>query len=67
MALALSSLQTGHIYRIKNYGEVIDFEVVNIRPDYDFEVKHIHTLEKFLLSEITRYGKGADYDLREIH
>ena len=65
MALALSSLQTGHTYRIRNYGEDIEFEVIDIRADADIEVKHLQTLEKFLISEITKYGKGADYDLRE--
>lgn len=66
MALALNSLQQGHIYMIRNYGEEIEFEVIDIRSDSEIEVKHLHTLEKFLLSEITRYGKGMDYDLREI-
>ena len=66
MALALSSLQQGHLYMIRNYGEEIEFEVIDIRSDSEIEVKHLHTLEKFLLSEITRYGKGDDFDLREI-
>ena len=66
MALSLSSLQTGHTYRIRNYGEEIEFVVIDIRADRDIEAKHLQTLERFLLSEITRYGKGPDYDLREI-
>ena len=61
-----SDLQTGHSYIIRNYGEEVEFEVVDIRADGDIKARHLHTLEIFLLSEITRYGKGKDFDLQEI-
>ena len=66
MPLSLSSLQTGHNYRIRNYDEEIEFVVLDLQADGDVKVRHLHTLEEFLLSEITRYGKGRDYDLQEI-
>jgi hypothetical protein len=66
MPLAWSSLQTGHLYNIRNYGEEVEFEVVDIKADGDIMARHRHTLEIFLLSEITRYGKGKDFDLQEI-
>ena len=66
MPLALSSLQTGHTYLIRNYDEVVEFQVVDIQADGDIKARHLHTLEIFLLSEITRYGKGKDYDLQEL-
>jgi len=66
MPLALSSIQTGHSYTIRNYGEEVEFEVIDIRGDGDIKAKHLHTREIFLLSEITRYGKGKDYDLQEL-
>lgn len=66
MALALSSLQTGHTYIIKNYGEEVEFQVVDIRSDGEVQVRNLHSMDIFLLSEITRYGKGKDYDLREL-
>ena len=66
MALAISSLQTGHRYIIQNYGEKVEFEVVDLQDDGDVKARHLLTLEVFMLSEITRYGKGDDYDLQEI-
>ena len=66
MPLAISSLQTGHRYVIKNFGAEVEFEVVDIRADGDIQARHIHTLDLFLLSEITRYGKSEDFDLEEL-
>ena len=66
MPLALSSLQTGHSYIIKNYGEEVEFQVVDIRSDGEVQVRNKYSMEIFLLSEITRYGKGKDYDLQEL-
>lgn len=66
MPLALSSLQTGHSYIIKNYGEEVEFQVVDIKSDGEVEVRNLFSMEIFLLSEITRYGKGHDYDLQEL-
>ena len=67
MPLALSSLQTGHSYIIKNYGEEVEFQVVDIKSDGEVEVRNLYSMEIFLLSEITRYGKGKDYDLQELN
>jgi hypothetical protein len=32
----------------------------------DFEVKDIHTLERFLLKDLIRFGRGPDFEVREI-
>lgn len=66
MALAISSLQTGHHYSIQNFDEKVDFEVLDLQDDGDVKARHLHTLEVFMLSEITRYGKSKDFDLQEI-
>ena len=66
MPLAYSSLQTGHSYCIRNHGEEVEFEILDIQADGDIKVRHLQTLDIFLLSEITRFGEGKDYDLQEI-
>ncbi len=67
MPLSLENLQTGHKYFIRNYGDEIEFEVLDVKPNGDHKVRHLHTLEVFSISEITRYGLGDDYDLDEIN
>ena len=67
MPLSLDNLQTGRKYLMRNYGEEVEFKVLDVRPHGDHKVRHLHTLEVFSISELTRYGKGDDYDLEEIN
>jgi hypothetical protein len=52
---------------VVNFGERIEFVVLEIFPGDRVKVQNIHTLEVFWLEEITRYGKGKDFDLTEIY
>ncbi|MEQ9299859.1 MAG: hypothetical protein RIF33_14895 [Cyclobacteriaceae bacterium] len=63
--IAYSSLRSGKRYRLKNHGETFDFTITDITSN-DFHLKDIHTLEMYLLSDLTRYGKGADFSIWEI-
>ena len=65
MPLAINSLRVGHVYLIRNYDEEKKFLLVKITPDDRYIAKDFETLEIFDLDEITRYGKGKDYDLIE--
>jgi hypothetical protein len=67
MPIAIDTLRVGKRYLIKNYGEINKVEVMERTAEGDFIVKDLLTLEKFRLSEITRYGKSKDYDLYEIN
>ncbi len=66
MSLAFSSIRVGKKYRLTNYGEVAEFEVLESLGRSDFGVKDLHTLEKYRMSELVKYGKGKDYSLWEI-
>ncbi len=66
MALSFDNLQTGHNYFLRNYGEETSFVVLDILDDGNLKVKHLETLEIFMLHELIRYGRGNDYDLFEI-
>ncbi|MEM8569235.1 MAG: hypothetical protein AAGF85_22470 [Bacteroidota bacterium] len=63
--IAYSSLRAGKRYRLTNYGEQFEFTLVDI-GESDFELKDIHTLESYHLSDLTRYGKGEDFSIWEI-
>ena len=64
--LSLTSLRAGHKYWIQNFGEKLEFEILEILYPQDFVVKDLHTLEIFRLSDITRFGKGKDYEIRDL-
>jgi hypothetical protein len=66
MAISFDVLRTGKHYRLINYGEVHEFVIENILANCDFKVKDLHTLERFHLKELVKYGTGKDYQLEEI-
>lgn len=66
MSLAFSSIRVGKKYRLTNFGEVSEFEVLETFGRSDFGLKDLHTLEKYHMSELVKYGKGKDYSLWEI-
>ncbi len=66
MSLALSSIRVGKKYRLTNFGEVSEFEVLETLGRGNFKLKDINTLEKYAMIELIKYGKGKDYSLWEI-
>ena len=64
--LSFDVLRVGKKYRLINFGEVNEFVVEQILASGDFRVKNIHTLEQFLLKDLIRYGKGKDFEIREL-
>lgn len=64
--LSFDVLRVGKKYKLINYGEVNEFVVEYILANGDFKVKNIHTLERYLLKDLIKYGKGNDLEIREI-
>ena len=67
MAMAYDTLRVGRTYRLTNYGEKREFEVVRRLSDRNYLLKDKLTLERYELSELVCYGVGKDYDLDEIN
>lgn len=63
--LAYSSLRAGKKYWLKNYGEKFEFEILEIVSPREFLLKDLHTLENYYMSDLTRFGKGEDFEIRE--
>lgn len=63
--LSIDNLRKGHTYILTNYGDRVEFEVIEFTSN-DYLVKNIDTLEKFHLNELIEYGKGKDYELIEL-
>jgi len=66
MSLAFSSIRVGKRYYLTNYGERSEFEVLEVLGRSDFALKDLHTLEKYRMSELIKFGQGKDYSLWEI-
>jgi hypothetical protein len=64
--LAFDVLRVGKKYKLINYGEVNEFVVEHILGNGDFKVKNIHTLERYLLKDLIKFGKGKDFEILEL-
>ncbi len=65
--LAYSSLRVGKKYKAVNYGEEFEFKLEKMIGKSEFELRDLTTLEKYYMSDITRFGIGKDFEIREIY
>ena len=65
--LSFDVLRNGKKYRLVNHGEQHDFVIEYIMVDGDFKVKDLHTMERYLLKDLIKYGKGKDFELRDLN
>ena len=65
--LSFNALRVGKKYRLVNFGDTYEFEVERMLTNDDFKVKDLHTLERYLLKDTVKFGKGKDFELRELH
>ncbi len=63
--LSFDVLRVGKKYWLINFGDRYDFEIESILVNGDFKVKDLHTLERYLLKQTIKHGKGKDFELRE--
>jgi hypothetical protein len=64
--LSFDVLRVGKRYRLVNFGDTYEFEIERILSSGDFKVKDVHTLERYLLKDTIKFGKGNDFEIREI-
>ncbi|WP_424961229.1 hypothetical protein [Ekhidna sp.] len=65
--LAFTSMRIGKKYRLINYGEKSEFTLMEVVGRNDYRLKDLFSLESYLMSELIQYGKGEDFELREIY
>ena len=63
---AFDIMRLGKRYRLVNYGEVVEFEVVDILDSGDYTLKTVDTLESLALSDLVKFGVGKDFEFEEI-
>lgn len=64
--LSFDVLRVGKRYRLTNYGDRYDFIIESILANGDFKVKDIHTLERYLLKDTLKFGRGNDFRLEDL-
>ena len=64
--LSFDVLRVGHKYYLINFGDKYEFEVEKILVN-DFKVKDLHTLERYLLKDVLKFGTGKDFEIRELY
>ena len=67
MPISTDVLRVGKKYYLSNHGERYEFMVVETLNDNNFKLKDISSLEEYKLNDLLQFGKGADYDLEELH
>ena len=65
--LVFSSMRVGKKYRLVNYGEKSEFVLMEVVGRNDYRLKDIFSMEDYLMSDLIQYGKGDDFELREIY
>lgn len=58
-------LRVGKRYQLINFGERYEFEIEKILVN-DFNVKDIHTLERYRLKDTIKFGRGDDFEIQEL-
>ncbi|HMJ69820.1 MAG TPA: hypothetical protein VK508_13040 [Cyclobacteriaceae bacterium] len=64
--LSFNVLRIGKRYRMVNFGDRYEFEIEHILLNDDFKVKDIHTLERYHLQAVLQFGKGTDFEIRDL-
>jgi len=66
VAKSFNNLRVGKTFRLVNYGETSEFQILEILADGNCKLKDIHTLENYELQDLVRYGMGEDFDVSEL-
>jgi hypothetical protein len=64
--LSFDVLRVGKKYRLVNLGDKYEFEIERILVNGDFNVKDLHTLERYQLKDTIKFGRGKDFEIREL-
>lgn len=63
MAQSFNNLRVGKNFKLTNFGEKYEFEILEIFSDGNCQLKDINTLEEYSLFDLILFGKGEDFDI----
>ncbi len=65
LTMSFDNLRVGKHYRLTNYGEVSEFEVLEVLEE-DFLLKDRLSMDTYHLSKLIEYGTSNDFDIEEL-
>ncbi|MFY0591672.1 hypothetical protein [Roseivirga sp.] len=65
MSQSFNNLRVGKRFKLVNFGEVFEFEVVEIFDDGDCKLRDFSTLDQYSLYDLIGLGKGSDFHISE--
>ncbi len=65
LTMSFDNLRVGKHYRLTNYGDVSEFEVLEVLEE-DFLLKDLLSLDTYHLSKLVEYGTSDDFDIEEL-
>jgi len=65
--ISFDNIRVGKQYILKNFDDVYEFEVLEKLSPVNYRLKDLHTLERYELEDLIRWGKGKDFEVREIN
>ena len=64
--LSFDVLRVGRRYSLINFRERYEFIIEEVLANRNFKLKDIHTLEPMHMNDLIRFGKGPDFEIREL-
>ena len=64
--ISINVIRNGKKYRLINFGDTSEFEVLQFLERDNYQLKDVHTLEKYQLKELLQFGKGPDFSIEEL-
>lgn len=64
--LSFDVLRVGKKYRLINFRDQYEFIIEEILGGNNFRLKDLHTLEIMFMKDLIKFGKGRDFEIREI-
>jgi hypothetical protein len=64
--ISINVIRAGKKYRLTNYGDSSEFEVLRYLERDNYQLKDLHTLEHYQLKELIQFGRGNDFSIEEL-
>ena len=64
--ISFGALRIGKKYYLINFGDRYEFQLEMMLTNGDFKVKDLNTLERYTIKELIKFGRGKDFEIREL-
>ena len=66
MPRSFNNLRVGKKFKLINFGETYEFEILEIMGNGDSKLKDIYSLEHYNLYDLIQFGKGEDFEIIDL-